>query len=895
MTTAQPLDRLASALADRYRIERELGAGGMATVYLAQDLKHVRRVAIKVLKPELAAVIGADRFLTEIRTTANLQHPHILPLFDSGAADGFLYYVMPYVEGTSLRDRLVHEKQLPIGDAVRIATEVASALDYAHRHGIVHRDIKPENVLLHDGQALVADFGIALAASKAGGTRMTETGMSLGTPTYMSPEQAMGEREITARSDVYALGAMTYEMLLGEPPFTGPTAQAIVAKVMTERPAPIRSRRETVPPEVEDAVLTALAKLPADRWGSAAEFAAALKGSAPGRATTVVRPVARAVSSPWPLRAAIAVAALATIAAVFFAVRERQGAPAPVTRLFLDLPDLRVRAPAYYGSALALAHDGSRIAFITQPPGAPARLMVRERGQLDSRLIEGTEGADGPFFSPDGRWIGYTVQGKLYKVAVAGGAPVLLSDSGASNLSSGAWLPDDRIVFASNTRLRSVPAGGGKGDVLEPLGSQASALVFPQSLPRNDAILVTGCNINCIRMTLEALHFGTLKRDTILAGASRAWYLPTGDLVAVLQDGTLVGAPFDLKKLRFKSSPVPLVTGINLELGIIPQMDIADDGTLVYLPVTQLGFGSSASLMVRVNREGKAAAVDPGWKATFTSLALSPDGRRLAVSVLTGSNNQLWVKQLDSGPLTRLTLDGTLNYRAAWHPDGRTLSFTSNREAGLSHLYDIRADGSSKPDRIFPNDTTQVDEAEWSRDGRWVVYRAGVSAGFRDIYARGLQGDTARITVAAGSFDEYMPALSPDGRWIAYVSEESGQEEVYVRPFPGTDRARWQLSTGGGVAPAWAHSGRELFYVNRVDSLIAVEVSGTPDFQAGARRALFSTASYVIPPFHRSYEVAPDDRSFIMQQRSGATGAEANRLTVVLNWFGEARAKMMAR
>jgi Tol biopolymer transport system component/tRNA A-37 threonylcarbamoyl transferase component Bud32 len=895
VTTAQPLDRLASALGDRYRIEREVGAGGMATVYLAQDLKHVRRVAIKVLRPELAAVIGADRFLTEIRTTANLQHPHILPLFDSGAADGFLYYVMPYVEGTSLRDRLTHEKQLPIADAVRIATEVASALDYAHRHGIVHRDIKPENVLLHDGQALVADFGIALAASKAGGSRMTETGMSLGTPTYMSPEQAMGEREITARSDVYALGAMTYEMLLGEPPFTGPTAQAIVAKVMTERPAPIRSRRETVPAEVEDAVLTALAKLPADRWSSAAEFAAALKGGIAGRATTVFRPVAKAMGSPWPLRAAIAAAALATIAAVFFAVRGQQRAVAPVIRLFLELPDLRVRAPTYYGAALALARDGSRIAFITQPPGTPARLMVRERGTLDSRLMEGTEGADGPFFSPDGRWIGYTAQKKLYKVAVTGGAPVLLSDSGAGNVASGAWLLDDRIVFSSNTRLQSVPAAGGKGEALEQLGSRASSLVFPQALPGSDAILVTECITNCIRMTLEALHFGTLKRDTILAGAARGWYLPTGDLVAVLQDGTLVGAPFDLEKLRFKSQPVPLLTGINLELGIIPQMSIADDGTLVYLPVTQSGVGTITSLIARVGRDGKAAAVDPDWKAAFGSLALSPDGRRLAVSILTGSDNQLWVKQLDSGPLTRLTLDGTLNYRAAWRPDGRTLSFTSNREGGFSHLYDIRADGSSKPERIFPTDTNQVDEADWSRDARWVVYRTGVSAGFRDIYARGLQGDTARITVAAGSFDEYMPALSPDGHWVAYVSEESGQEEVYIRPFPGTDRARWQLSTGGGVAPAWAHSGRELFYVNRLDSLIAVEVSGTTDFHAGARRALFSTTPYIIPPFHRSYEVSPDDRSFIMQQRFGATGVEANRLTVVLNWFGEARAKIMAR
>ena len=269
-------DTLAAALGHGYRVERKVGQGGMATVYLAEDLKHDRKVAVKVLRPELAAVIGAERFLREIKTVATLQHPHILGLIDSGVVDGTAYYVMPFVEGESLRDRLEREKHLPIADAVRIASEVAAALDYAHRHGVIHRDIKPENILLHDGAALVADFGIALAASKGGGSRMTETGMSLGTPHYMSPEQAMGEREITARSDVYALGAMTYEMLVGDPPFTGSTAQAIVAKVMTERPRPIYPQRDTVPPAVEHAVLTALEKLPADRFATAAQFAEAL-------------------------------------------------------------------------------------------------------------------------------------------------------------------------------------------------------------------------------------------------------------------------------------------------------------------------------------------------------------------------------------------------------------------------------------------------------------------------------------------------------------------------------------------------------------------------------------------------------------------------------------------
>ena len=267
---------LASALSGRYEVLREVGAGGMATVYLAQDIRHDRRVAIKVLHPELSAVLGADRFLAEIKLTAALQHPHILPLFDSGSADGLLFYVMPYVEGETLRTRLSREKQLPIGEAVSLAKQVAGALDYAHRHGVIHRDIKPENVLLHDGSALVADFGIALAVQTAGGQRMTQTGLSLGTPAYMSPEQAMGERDLTARSDVYALGAISYEMLVGEPPFSGPTAQAIVAKVITDEPRPLHPQRKSIPANVEAAVLTALQKLPADRFGTAAEYAAAL-------------------------------------------------------------------------------------------------------------------------------------------------------------------------------------------------------------------------------------------------------------------------------------------------------------------------------------------------------------------------------------------------------------------------------------------------------------------------------------------------------------------------------------------------------------------------------------------------------------------------------------------
>ncbi len=288
---------LNETLNGRNLVQKEIGQGGMATVYLARDVRHDRKVAIRVLHPELAAVLRPERFVTEMKVTANLQHPHILPLFDSGTARGQLFYVMPFVEGESLRDRLTREQQLPIDDAVRITTQVAGALDYAHRHGVVHRDIKPENILLHDGTALVADFGIALAVSNAGGTRLTQTGLSLGTPQYMSPEQATGDRNIDGRTDVYSLGCVLYEMLTGEPPFTGPSSQAIVARVLTEAVRPIRARRDTVSAALEAAVMKAVQKTPADRFATPLLFAEGLRTSATDGQEIVVHSALRLAPS----------------------------------------------------------------------------------------------------------------------------------------------------------------------------------------------------------------------------------------------------------------------------------------------------------------------------------------------------------------------------------------------------------------------------------------------------------------------------------------------------------------------------------------------------------------------------------------------------------------------
>ncbi|MCH8255367.1 MAG: serine/threonine-protein kinase, partial [Gemmatimonadetes bacterium] len=422
------LDRLKTALADRYTIEEELGAGGMATVYLAHDVKHDRKVAVKVLRPELAAVLGAERFVQEIKTTANLQHPHILPLFDSGEADGFLYYVMPFIDGETLRDKLNRETQLGIDEAVGITTAIADALDYAHRNNVIHRDIKPENILLHDGRPMVADFGIALALSAAAGGRMTETGMSLGTPHYMSPEQATAEKDLTNRSDIYSLGCVLYEMLTGEPPHVGGSAQAIIMKIVTDDARPVTELRKSVPPHVAAATTKALEKLAADRFETAKEFAAALTNPAFTLPTTQAAVVAGAAASgPWnPLSiAATALTALMTVVAMWGWMRPEP--PRLVTRQEIVLGGFRQNLGAVRWG-LAVAPDGSAIVYVDSV-GTGSQLMLKQRDDVLSTPLSGTAGASGPFFSPDGAWIGFTADGKLRKVPRGGGGSVTLADS----------------------------------------------------------------------------------------------------------------------------------------------------------------------------------------------------------------------------------------------------------------------------------------------------------------------------------------------------------------------------------------------------------------------------------------------------------------------------------
>ncbi|HEU5357682.1 MAG TPA: protein kinase, partial [Gemmatimonadales bacterium] len=486
-----PADRLAAALADRYRIERELGAGGMATVYLAQDVRHDRKVAVKVLRPELAAVIGAERFVVEIKTTAQLQHPHILPLFDSGEAEGFLYYVMPYVEGETLRDTLNRETQLGIDEAVRITVAVADALDYAHRHGVIHRDIKPENILLHDGRPMVADFGIALALSAAAGGRMTETGMSLGTPHYMSPEQATADKEITGRSDIYSLASMLYEMLTGNPPHTGASAQQIIMKIIAEPAQPVTAYRKSVPPNVAAAVARALEKLPADRFQTAKAFAEAL-GDPGFRATG-----ADATVGASARRSRGAVAALGGAVVVLAALALwgwlRPAPLHPVRRYALGMAAGQAIRSGVIGVNIAVSPDGSKLVYVGADTGQGTQLWLRDRDRLDATPIPGTAGATNPFFSPTGDRIAFSigVQYDLRVVSVAGGPATTLATMGPQSAGGGTWSAAGYIYEDSPGGLSRVPAAGGTPHLAVPLDSAAGEIgyAWPAALPNGRGLL----------------------------------------------------------------------------------------------------------------------------------------------------------------------------------------------------------------------------------------------------------------------------------------------------------------------------------------------------------------------------------------------------------------------
>ena len=861
---------------ERYRFERELGAGGMATVYLAHDLRHERDVAIKVLHPDLGATLGSERFLSEIRTTARLQHPHILPLLDSGEADGLLYYVMPRVMGETLRARLDRERQLPIHDAVRIAREVADALGYAHEHSVIHRDVKPENILLQGGHALVADFGIALAVQQAGGARLTQTGLSLGTPQYMSPEQAMGERAIDARSDIYALGAVAYEMLTGDPPFTGSSVQSIVAKIMTEKPTPIRALRDTVPAHVEHAVLRALAKLPADRHGTADAFSAALAGDAyaetasAGTAQNVPAPSAAPAASARFTLPALALFAAASLALAAWALQSREPA-AGTSRMVVLLDDLFEDSD----EGPLLSPDDRTFLY----PTKASTLNMLHEASIESVVIPGTASSWAPSYSPDGRSIAYTTgfPGDLKVVDLGTNAIRTLARDSALGYGT-SWSDDGWIYYTASlgrSIMRARPEGGAP-ELVARVDSSRSELVFrmPHALPRGKGLLFTRWRTEAppdiIHLDLES---GATR---VVVDGLAAWYVDGGFLVVARPEGQIVAMRFSPGSGEIRSRAVELERGFRVGTGGRPIVEVSRRGSIVY------SRADASDQLVRVTRGGQPSVVDPTLRGSFRSLALSPDGRRAAVSVNNGGRQEVWIKSLDDGPFTRIGRVGTYAYRMFWSPDGRSVGFISDRE-GLPRAFAASADGGGTVTTL-PLAGSAMDEATWTSDGRWLVVRTG-SGSRRDIYGIRIDGGTAPpVPLAATDAEEYSPAVSPDGRWLAYGSDGSGTDEIFVRPFGSPGDRRYQVSVAGGDEPVWSHSGRELFYRDLSNNLIAATIAPGDEFRVLARRVLFSTAGYRSAIRNRIYAVSPDDQSFYFIRRGSDDPAG---VVVVRNWRSE--------
>jgi serine/threonine-protein kinase len=876
------ITRLNAALEGRYRIESELGEGGMATVYLAEDLKHERKVALKVLRSELAAVIGAERFLAEIRTTAHLQHPHILPLHDSGDAEGVLFYAMPYVAGESLRDRLDRDHQLPVDEAVSIAASLAEALDYAHRQGVIHRDIKPANVLISEGHPLLADFGIALVGTQEG-ERLTETGLSLGTPFYSSPEQVTGDVPIGPTADVYALGCVLYEMLAGDPPHTGSTAQAILGKIMTRTPEPVTTYRPSIPPNVEAAVRKAIEKVPADRFTRAEEFMRALSdpGFRHGTESEDQAPVQQRSWNPLTIAFALVALILGVVVANILGLPEDAGA---VARFSLRLPERQDIAPVTR-PRVSLSPDGSRFAYVGQGQAEGTAILVREVSQLGAEEIPGSEEGRSPVFSPDGLEVAFLQDDATMVARLDGGSAVAVADAPDGDYRGSLDWGTDGYIYVGERGVSRVPASGGEWEVVVPQDSLGRWFFNLDVLPNGrGAVFSLGLNETRTENVVAVADFRTgISRELMPGVAAR--YAASGHLLVVRADGLLEAVPFDVDGLTVTGSGVTLDAIVGVGDWVSVDLTVSDQGTLLYMT----GVQEPRRQVVWVDRQGFEQPLDPSWTGPYESVVLSPADRFLAVGTGFGARPDLWVKSIDQGALTRLTFEGSLNRRPVWSRDGTTLTFISHREENRD-VYRKRADGVGTAEPILDLER-HVDELDLSVDESWMVYRVGISGGEgRDLYALHISGDSTIAVAANPEVDEMAPKLSPDGRFVAYESMESGRDGVYVRPFPAVTGWRRQVSVGGGGHPLWSNDGRTLFYQDEaLGRLMSVEITDGETFEVGEPQELFSTRPYFISA-NSGYDITSDDQLFVMI-RDDETPLDAE-LILVQGFFRELEARL---
>jgi serine/threonine-protein kinase len=886
-----------------YEVAAQIGAGGMGEVYQAHDTKLGRDVAIKVL-PE-AFAHDADRlsrFQREAKMLAALNHPNIATIHGLEHSDGVQYLVMELVSGETLAER-VKAGPLGIDEALKIAVQIAEALEAAHEKGIIHRDLKPANVkLTPEGKVKVLDFGLAKAF---GGDTSTEDignsptlsmaatmqGVILGTAAYMSPEQARG-KAVDKRTDIWAFGCVLYELLTGKAAFHGEDVTDILAAVVRAEPD-WTALPANISPSIRVLLQRCLRKDRRQRTPDAATIRIEIEDAiaAPKDfGATQAAPVTRGWRErlAWPVAAGV-LALIVIALGIGFVLR----APKPQLPMHLSA-EIGVDASLFtgFGSSVILSPDGKRLALVASGTDQKQRIYVRSLDQLQATVLSGTENASDPFFSPDGQWLGFFGDGKLKKISVQGGEAVTLGD--ASNDRGGSWGEDGTIVFAPNTRvaLSKVSSAGGTSQPLTTFDKQAGEVTqrWPQVLPGGKAVLFTssthGYNYDDAEIVVYSMTSG--QRKTLLRGGFYARFLASGYLV-YMHGGTLFAVPFDLKRLEVTGQPVPILEGVVTNTNGGAQFSFSETGSLVYVPGRATGQNVSIYWM---DHEGKFTPLreTPG---NYYNPTFSPDGKRLALEIFDGKRSDIWVYEWERDALTRLTFAGEANTVPVWTPDGQRIVYSSLDKRGVPNLWWIRADGAGDAQRFTESKGSQF-AGSWRPDGKVLAFRQFSLDTGSDIMTIPVEGDEKAgwkpgepKPFVNSTFDERSPAFSPDGRWLAYKSNESAGYEVYVRPFPGPG-GKWQISTGGGVIPKWSRNGKELFFRTADDKIMVATYTAFGDSFHADKPQLWSPGQFTDLGINSNFDVHPDGKRFAVLKASGTDQAAAvNKVNFVFNFFDE--------
>ena len=875
-----------------YEILAPLGAGGMGEVYRARDTRLERTVAIKVLASHLATSPEVrQRFEREARTISQLSHPHICALHDVGREGDVEYLVMEYLEGDTLADRLA-KGPLPIEQTLRFGVQIADALDKAHRQGIVHRDLKPGNVMITKSGVKLLDFGLAKTFERSlagvnltaiptlmGNRNLTQEGTILGTFQYMAPEQLEG-KEADARTDIFAFGCVLYEMATGKKAFSGESQASLIGSILHNEPAPVSTIQPTTPPALDRIVKTCLAKDPEDRWQSAGDVGKELRWVAEGpQVGSAVIALPRRTwrdSLPW------AVAGLLLLAALFLGnvVRQvRTVKPVRAMHSYLDPPEkTSFRITGDEAAPVVLSPDGERAAF-----GAGGKLWVHSLSTGGIAPLTATEGGKFPFWSPDSRSIGFFSDGKLKVLEASGGPARTLCD--APNSRGGAWGTGGVIAFTPDFRsgILRVPASGGAPTPLTHVGgvTRHTTHRWPSFLPDGKHVIYLAANHANPRSEENGIYVVSLdggKPRRLISSNDSAQYA-SGWLLSV-RDANLMAFPFDAKQIEITGQPLRVADDVNFDFGVWRgSFTASENGVLAY----QVARGEKGGRLTWFDSSGRRIA-PVAEKSEAYAPEMSPDGRRVAV-VIGDPNNDIWVYELERGVQTRLTTDAQVQISPVWSPSGAEIVFVQGLRGGRPDfvLGTVAADGARKPKDIFSS-KERIEVSDWSPDGRYLLVDKG-NLGATDVWAMPIADPSKGFPLVQSQFLERSGQFSPDGRWVAYTSQHSGRDEVYVTPFP-SGGTRWQVSGSGGTQPRWKPDGRELFFVSADDDLTAASVDGSgARFEVKEVRPLFRVSTYLGPRVGLyGYDVSADGKRFLVNY-AGETSVP--RVALVVNWTAE--------